>query len=246
MSICCPNPPSSSTLLRPCILCLHEPPSTRAMSSRTNGFAQGTVLRVAYSMLGLTSSVILARIGLNILSPRGLIVSDYLVFLAFVFYAAMCALYITVSPYMQRVYGVLNGDIAPYAAKAEEAMVMSKMIFAAHCMFWATLWSIKFSLLLLYRKLLTGLHKSYTIIWWAIVGLCLLVSYLCCSLNVVRRSSAYTTQTFTGNYIMYFRSCGTISGFWRGGCIGNSAKEAQLASLYYSFTADTSTNVMSK
>jgi hypothetical protein len=48
-----------------------------------------------------------------------------------------------------------------------------------------------------------------------------------------------------GNYVMYFRSCGTISGFWKGGCKGNSAKGAQLASLYYSFTVDKSTNLMS-
>jgi hypothetical protein len=45
---------------------------------------------------------------------------------------------------------------------------------------------------------------------------------------------------------MYFRSCGTISGFWTGGCSGNTAKTAQLASLHYSFTVDTSTNLMSK
>jgi hypothetical protein len=86
---------------------------TQATSSKTNGFAQGTVLKVAYSMLGLTSFVILARSVLNILNPRGLGASDYLVFLAFVFYATLCALYITVSGYIQRVYGVINGDIPP-------------------------------------------------------------------------------------------------------------------------------------
>jgi hypothetical protein len=146
------------------------------MSSRTNGFAQGTVLKVAYSMLGLTSSVILARVGLNILRPKSLTAPDYFVFLAFSFYAIMCALYISVSPYMQRVYGVINGDIAPYAHMAQDTVVMTKMIFAAPCMFWLTLWSIKISLLLLYRRLLMGLHRCYTIIWWAITGLCVVVS----------------------------------------------------------------------
>ena len=53
------------------------------MSTQTNGFAQGTVLRVAYSMLAMTSSVILARVGLNVLRPKGLTASDYFVFLAF-------------------------------------------------------------------------------------------------------------------------------------------------------------------
>jgi hypothetical protein len=106
------------------------------MSSQTNGFAQGTVLKVAYSMLGLTSSVILARIGLNILRPKSLTASDYFVFLAFAFYATMCALYISVSPYMQRVYGVVNGEIPPYPEMAGDTIVMTKMIFAAPCFFW--------------------------------------------------------------------------------------------------------------
>jgi hypothetical protein len=44
---------------------------------------------------------------------------------------------------------------------------------------------------------------------------------------------------------MYFRSCGVISVFWKGRCKGPSAKNAQLASLCYSFAVDTSTNLMS-
>ena len=47
------------------------------MSAKTNGLAQGTVLKVAYSMLGLTSSVVLTRIVLNILKPRRLTASDW-------------------------------------------------------------------------------------------------------------------------------------------------------------------------
>jgi hypothetical protein len=77
---------------------------------------------------------------------------------------------------MQKVYGVINGDIAPYLTMAQNTMIMSKMIFVAPCMFWATLWCIKLSLLFLYRRLLVGLHKIYTVVWWVIVGLYLLVS----------------------------------------------------------------------
>ncbi|KAF1947957.1 hypothetical protein EJ02DRAFT_391409 [Clathrospora elynae] len=194
------------------------------MSAKTNGFAQGTVLSITYSMLGFTTFVVLARVGLNILRPKRLTASDYFVFLAFAFYVIMCALYISVSPYMQRVYAVINGETPPYATMKEDAVVMTKMIFAAPCMFYLTLWSIKLSLLFLYRKLLIGISKQYIVIWWGIAGFCVL--------------------TFGGNYIMYFRSCGTISGFWMGGCIGDTAKHAQLASLYYSFAVDIATNLM--
>jgi hypothetical protein len=147
------------------------------MSAKTNGFAQGTVLKVAYSMLGLTCSVVLARIGLNILRPRRLIASDYFVFIAFAIYVTMCALYIELSPYMQRVYAVSNGEIPPYPELLHDSRLMAKMVFIAFCMFWAVLWSIKISLLLLYRRLLNGICRGWTVVWWCIVGICLVVSY---------------------------------------------------------------------
>jgi hypothetical protein len=146
------------------------------MSAKTNGFAQGTVLKVVYSMLGLTSSVILARVGLNILKPKRLTASDYFVFIAFGLYVSKCALYISVSPYMQRVYAVANGKIPPYDGLMQDRVIMAKMVFAAFCIFWMVLWCIKFSLLLLYRRLLIGVSERYTIVWWSITGICLVVS----------------------------------------------------------------------
>ncbi|CAI9625696.1 hypothetical protein GT037_000857 [Alternaria burnsii] len=194
------------------------------MSAKTNGFAQGTVLKVAYSMLGLTSSVVLTRIVLNILKPRRLTASDYFVFIAFVFHVTKCTLYVALSPYMQRVYAVSNGETEPYPELLHDRILMAKMVFIAFCMFWAVLWSIKLSLLLLYRRLLVGISQRYTVVWWCIAGICLV--------------------TFAGNYFFYFQSCGTIPGFWTGGCTGKGPHNTQLISLYYSFSADTSTNVM--
>ncbi|KAL6705710.1 hypothetical protein ACN47E_006499 [Coniothyrium glycines] len=194
------------------------------MSSRTNGFAQGVVLKVTYSMLSLTSSVMLARVGLNFFRPKRLTASDGFIFIAFAFYVTMCGLYIAVSPYMQRVYGVVNGTIAPYARLEHDRLMMARLILIAFCMFWMTLWSVKISLLLLYRRLLVGMPRRYTIIWWSIVTICLVTHF--------------------GNYAMYLRSCGTLLRFWQGRCSGKSEHEAQMASLYYSFTVDTSTNLM--
>jgi len=117
----------------------------------------------------------LARIGLNFVKPKRWAASDYLLFFAFACYATMCALYITLTPYMQRLYDVANGKIPPYPEMQLENMRMTKMIFAAPCMFWMTLWSIKFSLLCLYRRLLVGLPRRYTVIWWSISGVCFVV-----------------------------------------------------------------------
>jgi hypothetical protein len=146
------------------------------MSSKTNGFAQGTVLKVAYSMLGVTSCVVLARAGFELSRQKRLTASDALVYFSYACFATMCALYIALSPYMQRLYDVGNGVIPPYPELAQDNVKMTKMVFAAPCMFWMTLWAVKFSLLLLYRRLLVGLQRRYTVIWWGIVGICVVVS----------------------------------------------------------------------
>ena len=148
------------------------------MSSKTNGFTQGTVLKVAYTMLGLTGCVVLAKAGISFLRPKRLTVSDCLVYFAFACHATMCALYMSLSPYPQRLYHVANGRIPPYPEMGENEVKNSKQIFAAHFLFWMTLWSIKFSLLFLYRTLLIGLTRNYTIIWWSIAGICIVVSRL--------------------------------------------------------------------
>ena len=143
----------------------------------------------------------------------------------------------------KRVYGVINGEIPAYPEMRDDTVVMTKMIFAAPCMFWMTLWSIKFSLLFLYRRLLTGISSMYTKIWWAIVGFCIVVRNL--PQFLTHMSRGLLRQAQVGNYVLYFRSCGTIPGFWNDGCSGSSAVHSQLVSLYYSFAADTSTNFMS-
>lgn len=145
------------------------------MSSNTNAFAQGTVLQVAYAMLALTSVVVVSRVAVQVHKMKNLSIPDYFVFFGFISHVIMCALYISASPYMKRVYDVINGKSPPYPELPEDSKVMTKMIFAAPCMFWMTLWAIKLSLMFLYRRLLVGIKKIYTIIWWILLALVILV-----------------------------------------------------------------------
>lgn len=146
------------------------------MSSLTNAFTPSTMLGVAYSMLAVTGSVFVARIVLQVQKAKWPTVSDYCVFLGFAFHIAMCGMYIAVVPLMKRVYFVLDGKGPPYPGFDAERIKMAKLFFAAISMFFTVLWSIKFSLLFLYRRLLTGVNKFYTMIWWAILVVCIAVS----------------------------------------------------------------------
>jgi len=194
------------------------------MSTLTNAFTPSTVLAVAYSSLAVTGAVMVGRIVLQVYRGKWPTVSDYFVFLGFAFHITMCGLYVAVVPLMKRVYTVLDGRGPTYPNFNDERIIMAKLIFAAISMFFTVLWGIKFSLLFLYRRLLTGVNKFYTMVWWAILILCVL--------------------THIVNYVLYFQSCGTPSGFWRKGCYGKSAHHTQLRSLFYSFAADTATNIL--
>lgn len=148
------------------------------MSTSMHGFTQGTVRAVAYSMLVLTTTVFFIRVALNFRIPKALAASDYFLFAAFVFHIAMCSLYIAVSPYMKRVYDVVDGQVEPYAGFAKDIIIMPKMVLATYCLYLMILWSVKISLLFLYRKFIVGISWRYTIFWWITMGACLLV---CCN-----------------------------------------------------------------
>jgi hypothetical protein len=85
----------------------------------------------------------------------------------------MRSLHRNVTLYAQRVNEVANGKLLPYDGLMHDQVVMAKMVFAAFCIFWMVLWPIKFSMLLLYRGLLIGVSKRYSIVWWSIAGMCL-------------------------------------------------------------------------
>lgn len=146
------------------------------MSNVRHEFPDKTVLGVAYSMLIMTSSVLAVRIAVNIKIPKPLNTSDHLLFLSFACFATMCSLYISMVPRMKRIYGVSLGEHPPYAGMKDDSAIIYRLIFGSFCLFWMTLWCIKFSLLFLYRKLLAGLSRTYTFVWWALFGLCVIVS----------------------------------------------------------------------
>jgi hypothetical protein len=81
----------------------------------------------------------------------------------------------TVIPPMFHVYAVIGREIPPYKTMMEDAALMLRLITAGQMCFYTLLFSVKLSLLTLYRKLLAGLSSIYKKIWWGIVAFCILV-----------------------------------------------------------------------
>lgn len=102
---------------------------------------------------------------------------DFLVYTSFVFYAAVCGLYLFMAPRLFRFNNVVAGKAKPWPTMQRDVVVLYNSLFVNTLLFWTCLWCAKLSLLVLYRKLMTGLPNKYMRIWWGIVAFCVLVSF---------------------------------------------------------------------
>ena len=163
-----------------------------------------------------------ARIYVGVTRQRHLHPDDYALFVAVALYTALAALYIIDLPYL---YGFLDytAGIQPFTPDLPTTLRNIMMInFAVTPLFWVVLWSVKLSLLLFFKRIIsrTALIGG----WWAVL--------------------AFTIVTFLGCIVSEFTSCDTIRDFTiSGACVSLREQRAQLASLYYSFAADVVTEL---
>lgn len=134
------------------------------------------LMRTNVAMLILTSLFILSRVILQIVKRRALGLPDFFIYFAFFLFVSMWTCYIAIIPTMFRIFGVLDGATRPYATMMDDAGMLLRHITAAQMLFYTLLFTVKMSLLTLYRKILVGLPVIYDRIWWGTVAFCVLVS----------------------------------------------------------------------
>ena len=137
--------------------------------------SKSELLHTNAAMLVLTSLFILARITIHISRRKTLEIQDFCIYFAYIFYLALWICYRIVIDPMFRAYAVYSGESPPYPTMIRDASQMLRLITAAQMCFYTSLLGVKLSLLTLYRKLLKGLPIVYCRIWWAIVGVTVLV-----------------------------------------------------------------------
>ncbi|MCJ1413432.1 hypothetical protein MMC19_007537 [Ptychographa xylographoides] len=113
---------------------------------------------------------------------------------------------------------VSEGRLPPTASFAAGIPFFLKSQFAIIVLFWTTLWAVKFSFLLYYKKLFVGLPGHMQKCWWAVVIFSLL-AYLGC----------WATQ---------IAACVPISSYFTGQC--NTPRDIYVGnlSLYYAMAVD--------
>jgi hypothetical protein len=131
--------------------------------------------RAAYPMVVLASVFMVVRIGVQV-RIRVLELQDYLIYLAFAFFLAMSICYLIAISTIFDISKVLVGLLEPWPTYQLDFLRNVRIVFITTVLFWLTLWSVKLSLLALYKKLLQGLPRVWTRLWWATFTFCIIVS----------------------------------------------------------------------
>ena len=142
-----------------------------------NYVTETSVRATGISMIILTSLIAGIRILLAIDQQRRFSWDDGWLLAAYIFFLAISILYIVAAHTMFKLTKVANGDLALYPTVADDGLFIQKVFFVTTSGLWFCLWSVKFSLMAVYKRLMKNLpHKIR--LWWAVVIFCVLVRRL--------------------------------------------------------------------
>lgn len=138
--------------------------------------SQSQVLSTAYATIAIATTFTIARFAVRWTQAQRkweFQVEDAICLFSWISFLVMAILYIVVTPVLYRVdTAVSTGDVYPTMLK--DALFITEIFFANTIIFWIVLWSVKLSLLFLYRRLFVGLPDQMRY-WWAVLVFTVLV-----------------------------------------------------------------------
>ncbi|KAJ5027912.1 hypothetical protein PSV08DRAFT_374185 [Bipolaris maydis] len=140
------------------------------------------------------------------------------------FFAPLTSVYISKVGLLFRMLDVQERRIAPYPSLAEDEFHAQKIFFFTNPGLWLTLWSVEFSLLAFYKRIMAGI-KSYENCWWAVLCYCVI--------------------SFIVVIVLHITACGPSPSFWfdQDGCGADDGRRP-LISFRAGFTSDLTTDIM--
>lgn len=134
------------------------------MALTENYVSESQVTSTGYVMIAVATVFFASRFGLRFWKSVGVQWEDLFVVSSWMSFLALSVLYIVVTPALYRVTGATSGTFLQYPTMTEDALFMKKVFFANTLLLWISLWSVKLSLLILYRRLLSRLKNEMR--WW--------------------------------------------------------------------------------
>ncbi|KHN96332.1 uncharacterized protein MAM_05918 [Metarhizium album ARSEF 1941] len=149
---------------------------------------------------------------------------DLFMYLALVSFAITCALYYATTNTFFNAMAIIAGEMEPYASLEHDLLVMLHEFFTVQFFFWLTLWSVKWSLLAMFKRLTDGL-PWYNRVWWGVL--------------------IFSVLTFIGCCISNFTSCSSMRAWFTPGlCTTARDSRAKQISLWFGLGADLTTDLL--
>ncbi|KAI9761160.1 MAG: hypothetical protein M4579_001207 [Chaenotheca gracillima] len=150
----------------------------------------------------------------------------YCLVTAVVFYSVYMIDFLVVLPPMYRVNYIALGELQPYPTLLADTHLYLSLIFTSTLLSWTVLWSVKLSLLFLYRRLMKGLPAQLR--WWMAVFVYTLITYV---------YSIVTTFTSCGGPVLMVKDPAMF-------CARPGDDLTRNLSFYGSFVCDLSTDLL--
>lgn len=146
------------------------------MAMPSYGLTETTLRTTGISLMVVTTLVYATRAVLRAENRTSIRWHDGWLCFGYMLFMIVSGVYVGKSGAIYRLVAVQEGRLAPYPGIGEDELDVKKTFFFTSPGLWLTLWSIKFSLLAFYKKMMVNV-SFYTKLWWAVLVYCITVSH---------------------------------------------------------------------
>lgn len=139
------------------------------------GLTETSLRATGIGLMILTSLLVGVRAVLRAGNKTSVRWHDGWLLVGYLFFIAVSSVYVAKADLLFRLSALQEGQIAPYPRLGEDDLEAKYTFFFTNPGMWVTLWSIKFSLLAFYKKVMVNI-SLYTKMWWLVLAYCVVVS----------------------------------------------------------------------
>jgi uncharacterized membrane protein YhdT len=130
--------------------------------------AEATNIKALITSMTLAILFVIVRTVARWYKGKGFAAEDFFCWFALACFVTMCSLYLTILDPLYTSQAVAAGLIPAPPNLLDQLRFLMGRFYAIQLLFWVTLWSVKFSLLWMFRRLVIGLPLYYRT-WLGIV-----------------------------------------------------------------------------
>ncbi|KAJ4256094.1 hypothetical protein NW762_009170 [Fusarium torreyae] len=186
--------------------------------------SRASIRNTGVALIIVASIAVAFRLYFSIVHHKRFRIEDIWLASCYIFFIVLAILYLYIVPAFFRLTDLGEGLIEPYATANDDALFIQKGLFTVSACLWFCLWSAKFSLLWMYKKLLVQL-PFYMKLWYALVGFCVV--------------------TLIGSIITLFLACSSMEAWFAvGKCTTPRDVKAAAVSMWFAYAVDVLTDLL--